>query len=513
MLFYRHLPWKSLSFRLSHGFLITILLGYVPCVLAQGIRRSDQDLVSSISVALRNREFDRALETSRAAVQKFPADERLWTLQGVAYSEVGKPKLALASFQRALKNSPDYLPALEGEAQLAYIDANYRGKDLAEHILLLRPGDPLAHAILAEIDSKKADCQDSIGHFQQASKLLDDHPRALIEYGVCLANLNRYNEAIPVFQRLADLEPNKPAALYNLALIEWKSNRVDDAIAVLEPLVQGSDPDASILILAADIHESKGETQKAIELLREAIQSHPENKEAYLDVAILSANHNSFSVGIEMLNVGLKYLPKQSELYLVRGVLYCQLGDTTKGITDFETADRINPKLSFPGIAEGLAESQAHKSGEALSTFRVQAQKHPNDPLAQYLFAEALSEHGEPEGTSENREEVRAAQLAVKLDPTLSAAHDLLATNYLRARKTDLAIQESQEALRSDPSDQQALYHLILAMRKSGNNEKIRVLVDHLLKARDADKANAKPLQLLQIIDIPASSSSFVHSH
>jgi tetratricopeptide (TPR) repeat protein len=214
-----------------------------------------------------------------------------------------------------------------------------------------------------------------------------------------------------------------------------------------------------------------------------------------------------------MLNVGLKYLPREAELYLVRGVLYCQLGDTSKGIADFETADRLNPKLSFPGIAEGIAESQAHKSGEALSTFRVQAQKHPNDALAQYLFAEALSEHGDLEGGLENREEVRAAKLAVKLDPTLSAAHDLLATNYLRARKTELAIHESQEALKNDPSDQQALYHLILAMRKSGNKEETRVLVEHLLKARNVDQAGTKPLQRLQIIEIPTSSSSLVHSH
>ena len=513
MLIYRYLLWRTLPLPLSRSLLIVILLGHIPCGLAQETRSSDQEVVSSISAALRSREFERALGMSRAALQKYPDDERLWTLQGIAYSQVGKPKLALSSFQRALKNSPDYLPALEGAAQLAYLDASNTSEVLAEHILSLRPDDPLAHAILAEIDSSKANCRDAVVHFQQAGRVIADSPHALTEYGACLANLNRFSEAIPVFQRLAELEPIKSTALYNLALIQWKSNRADDAIGVLEPLVQGSDPDASILILAADIHESKGDTQQAIELLRMAIKSHPKNKDAYLDIANLSSNHASFSVGIDMLNVGLRYLPGQSELYLARGVLYCQLGNTSKGIADFETANHLNPKLSFPGIAEGIAESQAHKSGEALATFRAQAQKHPDDALAEYLLAEALSEQGGPEGSRDDQEEIRAAKLAIKLDPTLQAAHDLLATNYLRDGKTDPAIHECQEALKIDPNDQQALYHLILAMRKSGNKKGVDDLVERLLRVRKAGLTDTKPFQRLQIIETPTTPPSPVREH
>ena len=234
MLMCRYFLWKSLRNPLWRCLLITILVGFIPCGLAQETQSSDQEAVSSISAALRSQEFERALRMSQTALQKFPDDQRLWTLQGIAYSQVGKPKLALSSFQRALKYAPDYLPALEGAAQLAYLDADNRSEALAEHILLLRPDDPAAHAILAEIDSMKANCGDAIGHFQRAGKTLDDQPRALTEYGGCLATLNRFSEAVPVFQRLADLEPSKPTALYNLALIQWKADRPDDAIGILE---------------------------------------------------------------------------------------------------------------------------------------------------------------------------------------------------------------------------------------------------------------------------------------
>jgi len=214
-----------------------------------------------------------------------------------------------------------------------------------------------------------------------------------------------------------------------------------------------------------------------------------------------------------MLNIGLKYLPAQSELYLARGVLYCQLGDTSKGITDFQTANQLNPKLSFPGIAEGIAESQAHESVEALATFRVQSQKHPDDALAQYLYAEALSAHGGSEGSPNDQEVIRAAKLAAKLDPSLQGAHDLLATEYLRAGQKELAIHECQEALKIDPNDQQALYHLILAMKKNGNKKDVDALVERLLGVRKAVLTDATPLQRLQIIESPIASSSPVHEH
>ena len=51
-------------------------------------------------------------------LQRSPKNPQLWTFRGIALSGKGDKKEALSAFRHALANSPDYLPALEGAAQI-----------------------------------------------------------------------------------------------------------------------------------------------------------------------------------------------------------------------------------------------------------------------------------------------------------------------------------------------------------------------------------------------------------
>jgi hypothetical protein len=65
----------------------------------------------------------------------------------------------------------------------------------------------------------------------------------------------------------------------------------------------------------------------------------------------------------------------------------------------------------------------------------------------------------------------------------MTEARDLLATIYAGGGQYDLAIEQCQLALKSDPGDQTAIYHLIVAYRHSGQADqraKIPVLVKQL---------------------------------
>ncbi|PYQ37564.1 MAG: hypothetical protein DMG99_20880, partial [Acidobacteria bacterium] len=82
--------------------------------------QSANNRIEIIASALRNREFDSALQLLQPALKASPKNPQLWMFQGLAYSGKGDQKSALNSYQSALKVSPDYLPALEGAAQLQY---------------------------------------------------------------------------------------------------------------------------------------------------------------------------------------------------------------------------------------------------------------------------------------------------------------------------------------------------------------------------------------------------------
>lgn len=463
----------------------------------------DPGPVGRIVAALRSQNFDEALRLCSAALETSPEDKRIWTLRGMAYSGKGVPSAALDAYQHALALDNDYLPALEGAAQSEYQRRSPAAKPLILRVLAQRPDDPTSHTMLGFLEYAAKNCTDAVSHFRQGGEVLARQPMALAAYGACLAQLGQYDQAIPVFENALEGEPSIPSIRFNLALSHWRANQPHEALSTLQPVIATGNGHDDTLLLAADIYESIGDTQHAVELLRKAILANPKNADAYLDFASLSYDHASMQVGIDIVNAGLTQLPMDASLYLARGVLYAQLGKYEQATGDFERANHLDPNLSVLGAAEGLEASQQHKSGEALATFRAAAKAQPRDALTQYLLAEALSQESPQEGGSNYAEAVNAAELACRLAPSMVAAHDLLATIYLQDGRTELAVEQSHAALAIDTKDQQALYHLILALRKTGQKDQIPSLVKQLAALRSTTQADLAQSKRFQLQEMP----------
>lgn len=467
-----------------------------------------QDPVSAIVTALRGHDFPRALSLSQAALARQPGDYRIWTLRGMAEAGTGNPPLALTAFKHALKLSPAYLPALEGAAQTEFQLGSEDPTSLFQQILAQRPNDPTSHAVLGVLEYRKKDCAAAIVHFQKAAVAIGGQPAALTEYGTCLDAAGRGDEAIAVFSQVLALDPQKSEARYNLALAQWNEHHADDALNTLQPLTETTPVDGDVLELAADILESKNETPRAVELLRKALLSDPKNLGVYLRFAALSFDHASPQVGIDMVDFGLTQLPNEPNLYLVRGILLTQLGEFSRAADDFETANRIDPKLEFIGEAEGLVRSQQHNPAEALAKFREAVKAHPNEAYAHYLLAEALLEDTKQVGSAEYNEELRAANRAVELDPHLVAAQDLLSTVCMEGGQSEQAIRHSRAALALDPNDQQAIYHLVLLLRKTDDKDQVPVLLKRLVALRAANSQNGKAGKPFRLSEGSGSAAS-----
>jgi tetratricopeptide (TPR) repeat protein len=425
----------------------------------------------------------------------------------MAAAGMSNPPQALSSYRHALKLAPTYLPALEGAAQTEFQIGHDDPTPLLVKILAQRPDDATSHAILGVIEYRKKNCAEAVAHFQKAAAVIAGQPEALTEYGSCLTLLKNDEEAAAVFTKVLALDSTKSEARYNLALAQWNAHHAEDALATLQPLIKTTPLDEDAATLAADILESMGDTAHAVELLRKAILANPKKVNAYLQFATLSYDHASPQVGIDILNSGLTQLPNEPKLYLVRGVLLTQFGEFTRAADDFEAASRIDPQLQFLAVAEGLVQSQQHKTAEALDKFRTAAKAHPNEAYAQYLLAEALMQEGKPEGSPEYNEEVKAATRAVQLDPGLVPAHDLLSTVYIQNGHTAQVIEHSRAALALDPNDQQAVYHLIVALRKTDQKDQIPALLKRLVQLRASENAN-KARKMYRLSEQPRSTNT-----
>ncbi|HEV7217938.1 MAG TPA: tetratricopeptide repeat protein [Terriglobales bacterium] len=462
------------------------LLFLVACaLLAAGQGQGSAGSESSIGSALRARDYQHALQLIQSQLRESPKDVKLWTLEGIAYSRLGNNREALVAYNRALNISPDYLAALEGAAESEYKEGSARAIPLLNRILKLQPDNSTSHAMLAVLAYKQHDCPTAVQHFRASADLISSRPAALAQYGSCLMTLQKADDAISEFQQILRLMPNDPHAQYNLAVAQLTANHGKEAIATLAPLIEGQNPDPDALDLASSAYEESDDTPHAVSLLRQAIVSNPKNAKYYLDFAALSFKHSSFQVGIDMIDVGIKELPGVAALYVARGVLYIQLEQFEKGEADFATANRLDPGQTSGAVAEGLAQIQQSNLDEALATIRSKLKTHPEDAFLHYLEAQVISQNGAEVGTPQFKEAIAAASRAAKLKPDFVLAHDLLGNLYLKSGQLDESIRQSRFALHDSPSDQEALYHLIQALRKSGrDSNELPTLVKRLADLR-----------------------------
>ncbi|MGA2020432.1 MAG: tetratricopeptide repeat protein [Candidatus Sulfotelmatobacter sp.] len=440
--------------------------------------------LDQIAASLRNKEFQKALDLLHPALQASPSNPELWAMQGAAYTGTGETKEALASFRRALKISPDYLPALEGAVQIEYEAGSPAAIPLLQRALRLRPSDQTSHGMLAALEYQQGNCTAAVVHFEKAGTLFDSQPDGLRAYAACLIKLKQFDKAATVFRRTLALSPGDRRQRHLLAALQLMVHRPDDALATLQPLLQASSPEPETLELAATAYEDSKDTPQAVATLRQAILLDPRNVNFYVDFANISSAHDSFQVGIDVVSDGIGQLPKAAQLYLARGVLYVQLAQYDKAEADFETAHELDPHQSLSSAAQGMLAAQENDLDRALATVQAKLAQRPKDALLLYLQADFLSQKGAEPGTPEFQLAMRSAKQAVALQPSLSGARTVLAKLYLDAGNYSEAVEQCRKTLDRDPKDQTALYHLIQGLRKSGDTRDIPDLLKRLAQLR-----------------------------
>jgi tetratricopeptide (TPR) repeat protein len=482
---------------------LLVWLAATLCVRAQSVSPTIQATIE----ALRAHDYGRALEMTQALVREQPNNARVWTLQGAALSGLGRGEESLRSYQRALNIRPDYLPALEGAAQCEYEAASPTAEDLLDRIIRIDPKNETAHAMLASLSFKQKQCDKAVAHFALARHAISDRPVALAEYGICLVHTRQLGEAAPVFQRLLELEPKDWHNRYNLGLVQYMTGHYAAAIATLKPLAEGPAAEVDAVNLIADAYEANRETPAAAAALRRAIDIAPHDVRNYLDFATLCMDHASFQVGVDIVTAGLKVIPDSPELYSERAVLYAQLKRYDEAEADFETANQLRPQQAFATVGLGIALLEKNDTQRSLELIRARLKESPDEPTLNFLLAEVVARRGAAPGTSEFKEAEAAAQRAVKANATFAPAHDVLSRLYLRAGDLTRSVEESRLALKFDPTDRTAMYHLISALRASGNKSEVASLTARLRDMASADTRNEAEKNRFRIVEAEQAAS------
>ncbi|MGH9446117.1 MAG: tetratricopeptide repeat protein, partial [Terriglobia bacterium] len=423
---------------------------------------------------------DQAESLCDAYLRAHPHNYRIWTLEGITFSMEGDTAKALHAFHRALLLSPRYPVALRGAAQLLFAAGSPDAIPILKTILNSDGTDQTAREMLALIQAKTGDCTAATANFQRLGAAIQTHLTSLEKYGFCLAQLKRYQEAIPVFVELTKLQPGLSYLRYDLAVVQVLDSRDREAVRTLQPLLDSQHTDAGTLTLASNAYEAIGDTPRAVSLLRRAIVMDPARGENYVRFADLCLIHKSYQAGIEMINAGLERVPNDPSLYISRAMLYSQLAEYGKAEADLQAAEELDPKHGIGPYGLALVQLQASHPNEALATVKAELKSRPHEPLLQYLLARLLMDQGASPGSSAFTKAMSAASLAVQLQPDFLPARDLLARIYIRSGETKLAIRQCRAALKINPSDRTALYHLLVASRADHDEPAVQRLANQL---------------------------------
>jgi tetratricopeptide (TPR) repeat protein len=455
----------------------------VACVARGGVVATAQQTdvpVASIESLVRSEQYDQALQLTKSQLRTTPTDVRLWTLEGIIYSLKGAKTDAIGSFDKALRLSPTYMPALKGEVQLFYESGDKRAIPQLDLILKADPHDLIAQEMLAMLEKKQGDCQSANEHFAISFGQMGTHPETLEAYGYCLVQMMEFEKAVPVFEELAELLSDRAYPKYDLAVVLVTTNQNEAALKVLAPLITDDQQDPDILSLASQAYEAIGNTPKAVALLRQAIVLSPTTASYYVMFSEICLTHDSFQAGIDMINAGLQRIPDDPALYISRGILYAQLAQYDKAEADFKRVEQLDSAQSISSYAGDLTEVMKNNPDEALAKLRTQLQAQPENPLLNYLLAQLLMNQAPAVGSEAFKEAMKAAQLTIKLKPDHVGSRDLLASMYMRTGQYDVAIEQCKIALKYSPSDESAMYHLIISMRHIGHSDDLKPLVERL---------------------------------
>ena len=463
--------------------------------------------IEKIVSELRSNQAADALRDANLALKANPGDARLWILKGVAANQLTRSDEALAAFESALRIAPHSLPALEGASEIAFRIDRSRARDLVARLLIEDPANPGAHGMAAMLDVDAGDWAAAVAHFSQAGATIEHQPAALRAQAISLDHLGRYREAAEIFTKIVQASPDDAQARYNLAVLELRAKQFHEALNTLQPMLTAhSEPSLS---LAATLYEQLGDTPNAVASLRTAIAEDPKDPQNYLDFASLSFDHSSFAAGIAMLNAGLTQLPNNASLYIARGALYMQSSQLDLAEKDFETANRLEPGQSYGLEAQSLTEMQQHNLPEALVKVKISLEKTPESAYLNYLAAEILKEQGVAPGSAEARQERQYAERAVQLDEKLVAALDLLSGLDFQAGDYAGAAAQCRLALREHPADQEALFRLILSLRRTGDSKgEVPGLLASLEKARADEHTNQVRIDRYRLSEAPAVPSA-----
>jgi tetratricopeptide (TPR) repeat protein len=262
--------------------------------------------------------LERRFEAVRDADPSFAeADYNL----GVLAERQGKREQAFNDYRSALQKKPSLRPAAEGLARLTQASGDVpaaiaQWNDIARAF----PDDAGSRAQLAELYRVSGDHDQAQ---QQARQALIRDPKSVAAYKTMLrSDLDRKHFA------MAEL------------------------VGVRALKLSTTDPD--LYVALGDVQMAKGAPDKATVQYQKALEARADHQPAHLALARLALKDEDYAAAEKHLSKVVGAGGGTAEVHLNLGVAYRGMGQVDKALTEYEAAEKLDPKLAPVYLNRGI---------------------------------------------------------------------------------------------------------------------------------------------------------------
>ena len=466
-------------------------------------------------------QFGEAIRLVEQMLAQAPTDLKALNLAGIALTGLGRIDEANARFREAVRLDSRFYPALKNLAINEFSAGRLEEAERHfEAVLILAPGDEVAHVHLGEIAFDRKNSAGALAHYENAGARIAQNPVWTLHYGSCLLDQHQLDRAVAVLDALprADADnrfdagmilgksgayadaarffgsareryKDPGAAGYNQALMLVEAGDYDAAVRVAQEMVDRGLPSSELYNLTARAHEKAGRVKEAYDALRAATKIAPAAEENYVDLASICLDHQNFDLGLEIIDIGLQHRPDSSLLHLQRGVLMAMRAQLGPAEAEFDAARRLAPDAPAPYAGLAMIWMQTGQTDRAVDVLRQQARAR-RDHVVPYIFAVALMRSGVDPAGPGAAEAVAALQASIDANPRFAPSHSELGRLLLKRDDLAGAIRELETATALDAENTAAIYNLAQAYRRKGDRARAADLLARVTKLNAQERGD-----------------------
>ena len=480
-----------------------------------------------ISAALRQRQFDKALNAIARLEKKKPDDPLVFNLRGNTLAAKGDSKGARESLERALRLNAAYFPAAASLARLDLADKKPEdalkrfeavlAKDpknvsalLASAELRMRAGakpdevsgmlakaiaavptDPAPRIAQINLYLVVKDNNKAVAATRDAVAALPDNAEILDLAGSVMQQTGDSNQALAYYTKLATLLPKAARPYLRMAEIQLAAKNKESARASINKGLSVQPDSIPLHRASIMIDVDSGRFAEALNQARELQKTHPKDPAGFALAGDINVARKAWAEAAAAYRSALKLAENSTDL---AQRLYTALGAGGQGAEAARFVDswmKTHPKdLRFRGFVADMANSRKDYA-TATTHYRALLVEQPKNPALLNNLAWALGQSRDPTAAS-------YAEEANKLAPNQAPIMDTLGTLLVDKGEIERGLNLLRKAVELAPQVPDVRLNLAKALIKANKKPEARTELETLAKLGDKFAGQAEVGKLLQ---------------